>query len=47
MVARGCELISERGAQLCYAAYTDIAEWYAPLGLSLWRSYLLAEARLS
>jgi hypothetical protein len=35
MVARACELLSARGAEVCYCAYTYLEDWYAQLGFTL------------
>jgi len=46
MVARACELLSARGAEVCYCAYTYLEDWYAQLGFSRWRGYTMARALL-
>ena len=46
MVARACELLSARGAEVCYCAYTYLEDWYAKLGFTRWRGYTMARARL-
>jgi ribosomal protein S18 acetylase RimI-like enzyme len=47
MVARACELLSARGAEVCYCAYTHLEDWYAQLGFAHWRGYTMASAVLS
>ena len=47
MVARACELLSARGAEVCYCAYTYLEDWYAQLGFTRWRGYTMASAVLS
>jgi ribosomal protein S18 acetylase RimI-like enzyme len=47
MVARACELLSARGAEVCYCAYTHLEDWYAQLGFARWRGYTMASAVLS
>jgi ribosomal protein S18 acetylase RimI-like enzyme len=42
MVARACELLSARGAEVCYCAYTHLEDWYAQLGFTRWRGYTMA-----
>ena len=37
MVARACDLLSARGAEVCYCAYTYLEDWYAQLGFTRWR----------
>ena len=44
MVARACELLSARGAEVCYCAYTYLEDWYAQLGFTRWRGYTMARA---
>ena len=44
MVARACELLSARGAEVCYCAYTYLEDWYAQLGFTCWRRYTMASA---
>ena len=44
MVARACELLSARGAEVCYCAYTYLEDWYAQLGFTRWRGYTMASA---
>jgi ribosomal protein S18 acetylase RimI-like enzyme len=44
MVARACELLSARGAEVCYCAYTHLEDWYAQLGFTRWRGYTMARA---
>jgi len=44
MVARACELLSARGAEVCYCAYTHLEDWYAQLGFTRWRRYTMASA---
>lgn len=44
MVARACELLSARGAVICYCAYTYLEDWYAQLGFTRWRGYTMASA---
>jgi ribosomal protein S18 acetylase RimI-like enzyme len=44
MVARACELLSARGAEVCYCAYTYLEDWYAQLGFTRWRGYTSATA---
>ena len=44
MVARACELLSARGAEVCYCAYTYLEDWYAQLGFTRWRGYTMADA---
>jgi ribosomal protein S18 acetylase RimI-like enzyme len=44
MVARACELLSARGAEVCYCAYTHLEDWYATLGFTRWRGYTMARA---
>ena len=44
MVARACELLSARGAEVCYCAYTHLEDWYARLGFTRWRGYTMASA---
>jgi ribosomal protein S18 acetylase RimI-like enzyme len=46
MVARACDLLSARGAEVCYCAYTYLADWYAQLGFTRWRGYTMASASL-
>jgi ribosomal protein S18 acetylase RimI-like enzyme len=46
MVARACELLSARGAEVCYCAYTYLEDWYAQLGFTRWRGYTMARALL-
>ena len=46
MVARACEQLSARGAEVCYCAYTHLEDWYAQLGFTRWRGYTMAHARL-
>ena len=46
MVARACELLSERGAEVCYCAFTYLEDWYAQLGFTRWRGYTMARALL-
>src|SRR5262249_43446628 len=46
MAARACELLSARGAEICYCAYTHLEDWYAQLGFSRWRGYTMARAQL-
>jgi len=46
MVARASELLSARGAEVCYCAYTHLEDWYAQLGFSRWRGYTMARAQL-
>jgi N-acetylglutamate synthase-like GNAT family acetyltransferase len=46
MVARACELLSARGAEVCYCAYTYMEDWYAQLGFTRWRGYIMASALL-
>jgi ribosomal protein S18 acetylase RimI-like enzyme len=46
MVARACELLSARGAEICYCAYTYLEDWYARLGFTRWRGYTMARALL-
>jgi ribosomal protein S18 acetylase RimI-like enzyme len=46
MVARACELLSARGAEICYCAYTHLEDWYAQLGFTRWRGYTMARALL-
>lgn len=46
MVARACELLSARGAEACYCAYTYLEDWYAQLGFTRWRGYTMASALL-
>jgi ribosomal protein S18 acetylase RimI-like enzyme len=44
MVARACELLSARGAEVCYCAYTHLEDWYAQLGFTRWRGYTMTSA---
>jgi ribosomal protein S18 acetylase RimI-like enzyme len=44
MVARACKLLSARGAEVCYCAYTYLEDWYAQLGFTRWRGYIMASA---
>jgi hypothetical protein len=44
--SRACELLSARGAEVCYCAYTYLEDWYAQLGFTRWRGYTMARARL-
>jgi ribosomal protein S18 acetylase RimI-like enzyme len=44
MVARACELLSERGAETCYCAYTYVPDWYGKLGFTHWRTYTMASS---
>ena len=46
MVARACELLSARGAEVCYCAYTHLEDWYGQLGFTRWRGYTTASAPL-
>jgi GNAT superfamily N-acetyltransferase len=46
MVARACELLAARGAEVCYCAYTYLEDWYAQLGFTRWRRYTMASASL-
>ena len=46
MVARACELLAARGAEVCYCAYTYLENWYAQLGFTRWRRYTMASASL-
>ena len=46
MVAHACELLSARGAEVCYCAYTYLEDWYAQLGFTRWRGYTMARALL-
>jgi ribosomal protein S18 acetylase RimI-like enzyme len=46
MVARACEILSARGAEVCYCAYTHLEDWYAQLGFTRWRGYTTASAML-
>jgi ribosomal protein S18 acetylase RimI-like enzyme len=46
MVARACELLSARGAEICYCAYTYLGDWYGRLGFTRWRGYTMARASL-
>jgi ribosomal protein S18 acetylase RimI-like enzyme len=46
MVARACELLSARGAEVCYCAYTHLEDWYGQLGFTRWRGYTTASALL-
>ncbi|HEV2258539.1 MAG TPA: GNAT family N-acetyltransferase [Streptosporangiaceae bacterium] len=46
MVARACDLLSARGAEVCYCAYTYLEDWYAQLGFTRWRGYTMASASL-
>jgi len=47
MVARACELLSARGASVCYCAYTYLDDWYGKLGFTRWRGYTMASADLT
>ena len=44
MVARACELLSARGTEICYCAYTYLEDWYAQLNFTRWRGYTMASA---
>jgi predicted N-acetyltransferase YhbS len=44
MVGRACELLSARSAEVCYCAYTYLEDWYAQLGFTRWRGYIMASA---
>lgn len=46
MIARACELLSARGAEVCYCAYTHLEDWYAQLGFTRWRGYTMARVQL-
>jgi N-acetylglutamate synthase-like GNAT family acetyltransferase len=46
MVARACELLSARGAEVCYCASTHLEDWYGQLGFTRWRGYTTASAPL-
>ncbi len=46
MVTRACELLSARGTEVCYCAYTYLEDWYARLGFTRWRGYTMARALL-
>jgi N-acetylglutamate synthase-like GNAT family acetyltransferase len=46
MVARACELLAARGAEVCYCAYTYLEDWYVQLGFTRWRGYTTASALL-
>jgi ribosomal protein S18 acetylase RimI-like enzyme len=46
MVARACELLSARGAEVCYCAYTYLEDWYGQLSFTRWRRYTMASAPL-
>jgi predicted N-acetyltransferase YhbS len=39
MVARGSEMLSERGVSQCVIGWTDLTDFYGKLGYRVWRSY--------
>jgi beta-N-acetylhexosaminidase len=42
MVAKGCQILQQRGVQHCHIGWTGIAGWYGKLGFEIWRGFSMS-----
>jgi hypothetical protein len=42
MIARGSELLRERGVGLCHIGWTDAVRFYQRIGFKLWQQYAMS-----